>query len=523
MTFQPWPTEFKKLARKLGYDGAAAILGEREPLPKFLFDIEGLELVYGPPDKLLDYKDFDPHQIWMSEKIIKQDCFLGAEMGLGKTASSLYGVVQLMKKGVVGKILIVAPLRVAEETWPEEIAKWRFARHLTYRVITGNETERRAALAYKADVTIINRENLAWLQKTLVGRQWDFDMLIYDEASRLKAGRKRTKPNKRADGSQGHKALTELGILSKHRYKFNRVVELSGTPSPNGLIDLWGPIYLVDRGERLGRSMTKYKERWFYPDDRWTRSKGGPFPHAEAEIMDAIKDIFFSLREEDYVKLPPLKIVDHYAHLSNKEMKAYRDFERESALEIQNSNGDPEIIEAVNQGVLTGKLLQFANGSLYLDENRSQRIHDHKLDVLDSIITEAAGKPILCAYSFKFDVEAIKKRFPFVRIFGDSKNDMRDWNAGKIPFLLTHPASAGHGLNFQKGSNIQVWYGLTWSLELYQQFMKRLHRRGQQEDKVFLHRILTKGTVDETVIKVLDKREIVQDDITNAVRIRLGI
>lgn len=326
------------------------------------------------------------------------------------------------------------------------------------------------------------------------------------------------------------KRLTEFGILRRMRFTFKRVVELSGTPSPNGLIDLWGPIFIIDLGKRLGQSMTAYKDRWF----RTSRTDYGvePFDHSEREIMSRIDDVFYSLREADYLNLPPLNIVDHRVVLTPQEMAKYRAFEKEAALEVRNNEGDREIIEAVNRGVLTGKLLQFANGSMYLGDKldeetggrlpkESIRIHEHKLDVLESIMVEALGRPVLVAYSFQFDMDAIKRRFPYVRIYGDSKNDMRDWNAGKIRMLLTHPASAGHGLNFQHGSNIAVWYGLTWSLELYRQFTKRLHRSGQKADKVFLHRILAKGTMDENVVRALQTRGATQDSITEAVRVRL--
>lgn len=523
MTFHPWTTEFKKAVSRLGLEAASLIHGEPEKLPRFVHDLEALELIYGPPDEILTYEDFRDYQDWMTKLIIRQDVFLGAEMGLGKTAATLKAMQIMLALEMVSHVLIVAPLRVAEETWPAEIAKWEFARDFTYRVVTGDENERLAALAQDAQVTIINRENLKWLQETLIGRKWVFDMLVYDEASRLKGGKKRSNPKPRADGTVPPKRLTEFGILRRMRHTFKRVVELSGTPSPNGLIDLWGPIFIIDLGKRLGTSMTAYENRWFRRD-HWKKFGTGalePFEHSHGQIMERISDVFYSLREEDYLKLPPLVEMDHYAHLTPKEMQQYRDFEHEMAIQVLNNQGDPEIIEAVNNGVLTGKLLQFANGSLYLDDKTAKKIHEHKLDILDSIVTEAMGAPILAAYSFRFDMDAIKKRFPFVRIYGETKNDMRDWNAGRIKFLLTHPASAGHGLNFQHGSNIAVWYGLTWSLELYRQFMKRLHRSGQKADKVFLHRILTKGTMDENMLRALGRRGATQDSITDTVRVRL--
>jgi len=488
--------------------------------PKHLTDIEALELLYGPPEEILTYAHFRPYQKWMAQKMIDlPGVYIGAEMGLGKTAAVLYAIQHLIEKKVIRNALIVAPLRVAEETWPEEIAKWDFARHLTYRVVTGDRDQRRAALKQPAKITIVNRENLRWLLKGIGLNRWNFDLIAYDEASRLKKGVLRTTPQPRKDGTVGDPSLTELGVIVRVHGKTKKLIELSGTPSPNGLIDLYGPIYAIDQGKRLGSSLTGYKQRWF-AESKYDYSIK-PLAHAEDEIMGRIKDIFFSLKEEDYLKLPPMIPVDHEVHMTKKEMEGYREFERETAFDVLDKWGEPEVIEAVNNGVLTGKLLQYANGSLYREDGSAFAIHKHKLDVLESIIEEAAGRPILVAYSFKFDKDVIKKRFPWCRIFGENPNDMRDWNAGKIKMLVTHPASAGHGLNFQKASNIAVWYGLTWSLELYRQFIKRLHRSGQKADKVFLHRILTAGTVDYDVLDVLTRRGATQDQITDRVRVRL--
>lgn len=490
-------------------------------LPKLLTDTSALALIYGLPEDQLTYADFRPYQRWMANKIIElPGVFLGAEMGLGKTGATLWAIKKLLDSGEVTHVLIVAPLRVAEETWPEELATWDFAHDLTYRVVTGTKAERIAALKFgPCQITIVNRENLLWLIRTLGIRRWKYDMIVYDEASRLKAGRIRTNPQKRADGSIPQKRLTELGVLNRVRGTTKKIVELSGTPSPNGLIDLWGPIYAIDQGRRLGANITAYKKRWFR-EDVWSR-KIEPFPHAEKEITDRLSDVFFSLRAEDYLDLPPLVYVDHKVKMSPEEMDGYRKLEREMALEVLDEWGSPEVIEAVNNGVLVGKLLQYANGALYRGDGETHKVHERKLDVLESIATEAMGRPILVSYSFKFDKEAIRKRFPYARFFGDNANDMRDWNAGKIKMLVVHPASAGHGLNFQKGSNIAVWYGLTWSLELYQQFIRRLHRPGQKEDKVFLHRILATGTADFDVLRTLTRRGATQDSITDTVRIRL--
>lgn len=500
--------------------------------PKHLTDIEAIELIWGPPPEILTAKDMRGYQKWMAEKTVRMDALLlGAEMGLGKTGSVLYAISEMVATGEVKQVLVIAPLRVAEETWPEEIAKWAFARGLSYRIITGTEEERLAALAEPAVITIVNRENLLWLRQQESSYRWPYDMIVYDEISRLKSGRKRSKPKaNKTTGKVPYKRLTELGVIQSIRYRTKHFVGLSGTPAAGGLLDLWGPMYAVDKGERLGTSMTKYKQRWFR-EDRWSH-KVEPFDHSEDEIMDRVKDVFFSLRSDDYLKLPPVVERDHFVRLSPREMLRYRQFEKDCAIELRNRLGEREIVRAVNRGVLTGKLLQFANGSMYLGEKwdeeiegflpkESVLIHDRKLDVLESIMIEAMGEPVLVAYSFQFDKEAIRKRFPYARFFGENPNDMRDWNAGKIRMLVTHPASAGHGLNFQYGSHIAVWYGLTWSLELYLQFNKRLPRSGQKADRVFLHRIMTRGTMDESILPVLNGRGMTQDRITDRVRVTL--
>lgn len=499
--------------------------------PKHLCDIEAIELVYDPPETILYAYNFRAYQKWMADQIVDLDgVFLGAEMGLGKTGATLWAIRQLLDSGEIKRVLVIAPLRVAEETWPEEIRTWDFARSMTYRVITGTDAERRAALRQPAQITIVNRENLRWLLKGIGTKRWNFDMIVYDEGSRLKRGVLMTNPRANKSGNVPLPKMTELGCLTRVSGKTKKIVILSGTPSPNGLVDLFGPIFAIDQGKRLGGSMSAFKERWFR-EDKYTNAVTA-LPGSEPEIMGRLEDIFFSLRESDYLDLPPLVIRDHKIKLPKKAMAQYREMEKHMAMELRSSRGDMEMIEAVNKGVLTQKLLQIANGSIYTgpiwDEMKedwlpkeSIKLHDAKLDALESIVEEAAGRPILVAYSFKFDKDAIVKRFPYARVFGEKKSDMRDWNAGRIRMLVTHPASAGHGLNFQKASNIAVWYGLTWSLELYRQFVKRLHRSGQKEDRVFLHRLLAEGTADMNVVDVLQMRGTTQDQITEAVRVRL--
>ena len=338
-------------------------------------------------------------------------------------------------------------------------------------------------------------------------------MLVYDEARRLASGRKRTRPVQRKDGTLGLKRMSEFGTLARMRYKFKRVVLLSGTPTPEGVIDLWGPLYIIDKGQRLGTSKSAFLQRWFrkgYDGYTWE-----PFDHSERQIMRIIRPVFFSLKEADYLKLPPLITRDHHVELPQRAREQYDRFASEMVLEEFD-------LEAVNGGVLTNKLLQMANGSVYLDDKSAKRIHDAKLDVLESIMEENYGKSVLVAYSFQFDKEEIRKRFKYVRVFGDTKNDLRDWNAGKIRMLLTHPASAGHGMNFQFGGHTGVWYGLPWSLELYLQFRKRLHRSGQEAAAVVLHRILAKYTADDAVATALDFKGARQDRITDAVKVHLA-
>lgn len=480
------------------------------PPPIRLTSLAAIEALDGPPEKIWKFAEFRRYQRWMTKLITKlPGVFLAAEMGLGKTAAVLKAIQELLAVGEITKVLIVAPVKVSEHTWPEEIQKWSFAREFRYSLIIGEEWERKVALRKDADIYIVNRENLVWLQKTL-GRRWNFDMLIYDEASRLKQGSKRTKGSVRKDGSVSPKMLSEFGTLRRMRWTFKKVVLLSGTPAPNGLIDLWGPIFIIDLGQRLGKSKTAFLNRWFRPRDRWTY-KIEPFDWSEKEIMENIDDVFFSLKEADYLQVPPLVPVDHWIDLPPKAMDIYRRMERDMVL----SEFDAE---AVNNGVLTNKLLQIANGSVYDDNGEDHRIHDEKLDVLDSIIAEAMGRPVLVGYQFKFDAAAIRKKFPHARFFGEGKNDKKDWDAGRIKMLVTHPQSVGHGLNLQFGGNIQVWYGLTWSLEIYLQFIKRLARSGQLADRVFLHRILARKTADEAMVKTLDLKGMTQDRITDAVR-----
>lgn len=498
-----------------------------EPQPS-LFEVFLRQLVLGPdtfgrstasvPGGVLCEADMRSYQRYLAREIELRPYLLGAaEMSLGKTAATLTGVRRLLRRNRAWRAIIVAPLKVAEETWPTEVHKWEHLRDLTYTVVTGDEKQRLAALDVDADLTIINRENLQWLWRTIGGKDgWRWKILIYDESSRLKAWRLRTK----GDKEKGKTAnLTEFGVLASARSRIEHVVELSGTPSPNGVIDLGGQAYILDRGERLGRSRKAFLDRWF-DQNRYTRAIK-PKPHAKAEIMGLMKEVMIGLRAEDYIDLPPRVFNPIKVKLPPKIMKQYREFKRTLVAEDYD-------VEAVSQGVLTNKLLQFANGGLYRQiegtvppQRETLFVHDCKLDALERIIEEAAGQSVLVAYSFKFDLQRIKKRFPRAVVFDEEPNFVKRWNNREIEIGLAHPASIGHGLNLQFGGYIQVWYGLTWSLELYDQFNRRLARPGQESPTVFIHHIIAEGTADEAVMTAMQVKGAEQDDITRAVRVLL--
>lgn len=456
------------------------------------------------------------YQRYLADCIYEMPAVLGAaEMSLGKTGATLTGARRLLRDNPGWRALIVAPLEVARNTWPDEIAEWEHLQDVTYSVVVGTPEQRLAALKVDCDFTIINRENLGWLWKTIRGAiGWRWQILIYDESSRLKGFVRRT-----AGSETIAPQLSEFGVLAAARPRMERVVELSGTPSPNGLIDLGGQAYILDQGKRLGRSKTAFQQRWFNKNEYTFAIE--PKEHAEKEIMDLMKDVMIGLRSEDYIDLPPRHFNPVYVKLTPKLMREYREFEKTLVSE-------PYDVEALTKGVLTNKLLQFSNGGLYRgnpDDPEAPRetiaVHDLKLKALESIIAEAAGKPVLIAYAFQFDLQRIMKRFPQATYFKNDPNFVKNWNAGKIKIGIAHPASIGHGLNLQYGGFIQVWFGLTWSLELWDQFNRRLARPGQAAHTVFIHVIMAKGTEDERQYSNLQTKGITQDRITNAVRVRL--
>lgn len=420
------------------------------------------------------------------------------DMGLGKSVITLTAIRNLIIKGEVGRVLVIAPLRVARSTWPDEIAKWDHLNDLTYSVAVGTEKERLEALRKNVEIVIINRENVDWLVNKS-GYRFNFDMIVIDELSSFKSY-----------------SAKRFKALLKVRPYVERIVGLTGTPSSNGLMDLWAEYRLLDFGERLGRYITRYRLKYFTPDKRSATVifSYKLLPGAEDEIYNAISDITISMKAKDYLKMPDLIINEVTVDLDPTERRTYETLRKEMVVQIS----EQEEIDAVNAASLSGKLLQMANGAVYDEDKRVLRIHDKKLDALEDLIEAANGKPVLIAYWYKHDLERIKERFNVREILNDQ--DIRDWNSGKIDVAVIHPASAGHGLNLQQGGSTMIWFGLTWSLELYEQANARLYRQGQNET-VVIHHIITKGTIDEDVMLALKRKEKMQSALIDAVKARL--
>ena len=421
------------------------------------------------------------------------------DMGLGKTIISLTAIADLLFDSFEAhRILVVAPLRVARDTWPAEIAKWEHLQHLTYAVCVGTPKERRATLMAGADITIINRENLGWLIDSS-GFDFDYDMVVIDELSSFK----------------NHKSK-RFQSLMKVRPKVKRIIGLTGTPSSNGLMDLWAEFKLLDFGERLGRFITHYRNNYFIPDKRNGEIiySYKPMAYAEDAIYRKISDITISMKSTDHLQMPELITSQYEVQLSDEEEKRYEELKADFILELPEGE-----ITAANAASLTGKLSQLANGAIYNDDGNIIEFHDRKLDALEDLIEAANGKPLLVAYWFKHDLQRIKKRFDVREI--KSSKDITDWNNGDIPVAVIHPASAGHGLNLQAGGSTLIWFGLTWSLELYQQTNARLWRQGQTSGTVVIEHIITKGTIDERILKALSLKEVTQNALIDAVKANL--
>jgi SNF2 family DNA or RNA helicase len=421
-------------------------------------------------------------------------------MGLGKTVITLTAVKELLENFAVSRVLVVAPLRVAATVWAEEADKWDHLSGLRFSKVLGSRAEREAALRQEADIYVINRENVPWLVEHFApSRKWPFDMIVLDELSSFKSPK-----------------AERFKAIKRTLPAVRRIVGLTGTPAPNGLIDLWSQIYLLDRGERLGRFVGHYRSQYFIPGHSngmvvysWTPIRG-----AAEEIFGKISDICMSMKAEDYLTMPDRIDLTVPVALPESARKAYETLERDLVLPMKD-----EAITAQNAAVLAGKLLQLANGAIYSEDGRYSEIHTAKLDALDDLIESANGEPVLVYYGFQHDRDRILRRFPEARVLR-SAEDVRDWNAGKIPILVAHPASAGHGLNLQQGGHIMVWYGLTWSLELYQQANARLYRQGQRQPVKIYHLIAT-DTVDEGVLKILTGKAERQDALIDAVKARI--
>jgi SNF2 family DNA or RNA helicase len=441
-----------------------------------------------------------PHeyQKYAEEFIINHpDCALMLDMGLGKTVITLTSIARLLFDYFeFSKVLVIAPLRVAQDTWSKECEKWEHLKELRLSKILGTEKERRMAVIKKADIYIINRENVEWLCENY---KFDFDMVVIDELSSFKSP-----------------TAKRFKALRKVRPYVKRIVGLTGTPAPNSLMDLWSQINLIDMGQRLGRFITNYRNEYFVPDKRNQQIifSYKPREGVEEQIYNKISDICVSMKACDYLKMP--ERIDNVVEvqLAEKEQNLYKKLESEMLLPF--ADGD---IDAVNAAALSNKLLQMANGAVYDEFKVVKNIHNKKLDALEDLIEAANEKPVLIFYAYKHDKERISERFNITEIL--TSEDISKWNKGIIKIAIAHPASTGHGLNLQAGGSTVIWFGLTWSLELYQQANARLWRQGQKET-VVIHHIVSKGTIDEQVMTALQEKRVGQDDLINAVKARVG-
>ena len=423
------------------------------------------------------------------------------DMGLGKTVIALTAIHSLLFDSFeVSKVLVVAPLRVARDTWPNEVKKWEHLKDLRVSVAVGDAKKRKIALMRKADIYVINREMVKWLVEES-GVPFDYDMVVIDELSSFKNPQ-----------SQRFKALMKV------RSKVRRVVGLTGTPASNGLMDLFAEYKLLDMGQRLGRYITRYRLSYFQPD----KTNGAivysykPLPFAEEEIFKKIGDITISMKSGDFLQMPEKIMTEYEVEMNEKEKQEYKHLKDNLVLSV----GDQEIT-AANAASLCGKLSQMANGAVYTDDRNVQIFHERKLDALEDMIEAANGKPVMIAYWFQHDFDRIKNRLQemgveFEKI--DSEDSIKRWNEGRLPVALIHPASAGHGLNLQSGDSTIIWFGLTWSLELYQQTNGRLWRQGQKDKTVVIQHIITKGTIDERILSALKHKDCTQEEMIAAVK-----
>ena len=452
---------------------------------------------------------YNPHdyQRYATEYIESHPvCAVLLDMGLGKTSITLTALNNLLFDSFeIRKVLVIAPLRVARDTWPAEIEKWDHLSNLIVSVAVGNEAERKAALLASADIYVINRENVQWLVEESK-LPFDYDAIVIDELSSFK-----------------NYQAKRFRALMKVRPKVSRIIGLTGTPSSNGLMDLWAEFRVLDMGQRLGRFITAYRNNYFQPDKRNGQVifSYKPLPGAEQAIYKQIGDITISMKSTDYLPMPELVSSECTVHLSETEANRYEKLKQELVLQLP--DGD---ITAANAASLSNKLCQMANGAIYDDNGEVITVHDQKLDALEDIIEAAGGKPVLVAYWYKHDLKRIEERLrklhvPFSRL--DTSDSIKRWNTGQLPVGLIHPASAGHGLNLQSGGSCLVWFGLTWSLELYQQTNARLWRQGQTAKTVVVQHIVTKGTIDERILKALRAKDKSQSALIDAVKADLHI
>ncbi|MDK8274332.1 DEAD/DEAH box helicase [Varibaculum cambriense] len=424
--------------------------------------------------------------------------FLG--MGLGKSVIALTAIWQLvLDYFLVQRVLVIAPLRVARDTWPAEAVKWDHLEGLSLAVAVGSKAERLDALAKNSMVTVINRENIPWLVAHY-GASWPFDMVVIDELSSFK----------------NHRAK-RFTALVKMRPFVTRWVGLTGTPASNGLMDLWAQFRLLDGGTRLGRYITRFRDRWFVPDKRngmqvFTYK---PCAGAEDEIYEAISDITLSMKTTDHLKLPQLTVTTKQVKLASKERAVYERLKQDLVVEL-----DGQTVDAANAAALSGKLLQLASGAIYNEQSQAITVHNAKLDALEDLLEAANGQNLLVAYWYKHDLKRITERFPNARVL-KTAGDITAWNAGEIPLGLIHPASAGHGLNLQAGGHLLIWFSLTWSLELYQQTNARLYRQGQTQPVSITHLVAEK-TLDEAVLTALDTKNLTQAALIEAIKTQLA-
>ena len=433
------------------------------------------------------------------------------QMGLGKSVITLTAMKELFERGEISRALVIAPLRVARDTWPEEIRKWDHLQGLTYSVAVGPVEERRAALRREVQIHIINRENIAWMMES--GLPLNYDMIVVDELSSFKSWQ-----------SKRFRALMRL------RPFVSRIVGLTGTPTGNGLMDLFAEYRVLDLGERLGSFIGRYREAYFQPDKRnaYQVFTWKPRPGAEEEIYRKISDITVSMKSVDFLKMPECIMNTTKVRMDERERKQYETLKEELLLRVPRGTAPaPQgtvpagaLIDAKNAAALCGKLCQLANGACYTEDGTVARIHDRKLDALEDLIESANGHPVLIAYWYQHDIQRIRQRFPDVRVLRNSQ-DLADWNKGKIQMAAIHPASAGHGLNLQQGGNTLIWFGLTWSLELYLQTNARLWRQGQKSETVTIHHIVTEGTIDEQILEALGRKDRTQESLIAAVKAQI--